>query len=134
MAFFNWSDNLSVGVRALDGDHKKLMDMLNRLHEGMRTGQGKEVVGKILDSLVSYTVVHFTREEDLFARTGYPDFEHKQEHKELVKKAEGLQSKYKSGECALSIETLDFLKDWLAIHIQGTDKKYSNHLNAAGIR
>ena len=134
MAFFNWSDNLSVGVKALDDDHKKLMDMLNRLHEGMRTRQGKEVVGKILDSLVSYTAVHFAREEDLFARTGYPDAEHKQQHKELVKKAEGLQSKYRSGECALSIETLDFLKDWLAIHIQGSDKKYSNHLNAAGIR
>jgi hemerythrin len=134
MAFLNWNDNLSVGVRVLDDDHKKLIDMLNRLYEGMKAGHGKDVIGKILDDLVSYTVVHFAREEDFFARTGYPDVEHKQEHKDLVKKAGTLQSRYKSGECALSIETLDFLKDWLAIHIQGADKKYSNHLNAAGIR
>lgn len=36
MAFFGWNDNLSVGVQACDDDHKKLIDMLNRLYEGMR--------------------------------------------------------------------------------------------------
>jgi hemerythrin-like metal-binding protein len=133
MAFFNWSDNLSVGVKASDDDHKKLIEMLNRLHVGMKSGQGKEVVGKVLDGLVSYTKFHFAREEEFFAKTGYPAVEHKKEHMDLVKKAEELQSRYKSGEAALSIETLDFLKDWLTIHIQGTDKKYSSHLNANGI-
>ena len=134
MAFFSWSDNLSVGVKASDDDHKKLIEMLNRLYEGMKNRQGKEVVGKVLDDLVSYTKYHFAREEEFFAKTGYPDVEHKKEHKELVKQAEELQSRYKNGEAALSIETLDFLKDWLNTHIQGTDKKYSGHLNAAGIR
>jgi hemerythrin-like metal-binding protein len=133
MAFFNWNDNLSVGVKASDDDHKKLSDMLNRLYEGMKSGQGKEVVGKVLDDLVSYTKFHFAREEEFFAKTGYPAVEHKKEHKDLVKQAEELQSRYKSGETALSIATLDFLKDWLTVHIQGTDKKYSSHLNANGI-
>lgn len=134
MAFFNWNDNLSVGVKASDDDHKKLIDMLNSLYEGMKNGHGKEVVGRVLDDLVRYTKFHFAREEDFFAKTGYPAVEHKKEHKELMKQAEELQSRYKSGECSLSIETLDFLKDWLTIHIQSTDKKYSSHLNAAGIR
>ncbi len=133
MAFFNWSDTLSVGVKAADDDHKKLIDMLNRLHEGMKDGRGKEVVGQVLDDLVSYTKFHFAREEEFFAKTGYPAVEHKQEHKELVKQVEELQSRYKSGECALTIDTLNFLKDWLNIHIQSTDKKYSGHLNTAGI-
>jgi hemerythrin-like metal-binding protein len=134
MAFFNWSESLSVGVKASDDDHKKLVDMLNRLHEGMKSRQGKEVVGKVLDELVRYTKFHFAREEEFFAKTGYPATEHKRQHADLVKQAEELQSRYKSGESALSIETLDFLKDWLVIHIQGSDKKYMDHLNAAGIR
>jgi hemerythrin-like metal-binding protein len=134
MAFFNWSDSLSVGVKASDDDHKKLIDMLNRLYEGMKNGQGKEVVGKVLHDLIRYTKFHFAREEEFFAKTGYPALEHKREHAELVKQAEELQSRHKSGECALSIATLDFLKDWLIIHIQGTDKKYTEHLTAAGIR
>jgi hemerythrin-like metal-binding protein len=134
MAFLNWNNDMSVGVKALDDDHKKLIDLLNTLCEGMKSGQGREVVGKVLDELVRYTKFHFAREEDFFAKTGYPAVEHRIEHKELVKQAEGLQSRYKSGECSLSIETLDFLKDWLSVHIQGTDKKYTIHLNAAGIR
>ena len=99
----------------------------------MKNRQGKEVVGKVLDDLVRYTKFHFAREEEFFAKTGYPAVEHKKEHAELVKQAEALQSRYKSGEVALSIEALDFLKDWLTIHIQGTDKKYSSNLNANGI-
>jgi hemerythrin len=134
MAFFSWNDNLSVGVKASDDDHKKLIEILNRLYEGMKSGQGKEMVGKTLDDLISYTKFHFAREEEFFARTKYPAAEHKEQHKLLVKQAEDLLSRYKSGENSISIETLDFLKDWLTIHIQVSDKKYSDHLNAAGIR
>lgn len=133
MAFFNWNDDLSVGVKASDGDHKELIEMLNRLFDGMKSGQGRDVVGKVLDDLISYTKFHFAREESYFDRTGYPALEHKAEHKELVRQAEDLQARYKSGEFSLSVETLDFLKDWLTIHIQGTDKKYTKHLNAAGV-
>jgi hemerythrin-like metal-binding protein len=134
MAFFDWTDRLSVGVKACDDDHKKLIDMLNRLHVGMESGQAKDVVGKVLDDLISYTKFHFAREEAFFTRTGYPSVEHREEHRLLVEQVDDLQSRFKSGEASISIETLEFLKDWLAFHIHGTDKKYSDHLNAAGIR
>jgi hemerythrin len=124
---------MSVGVKALDDDHKRLIDLLNKLHDGMKSGRGKEVVGKVLDDLVSYTKYHFAREEEFFDKTGYPGDDHKKEHKELVDQAVKLQSRYKSGESVLSIETLDFLKNWLNGHILGTDKKYTAHLNANGI-
>ena len=83
-----------MGVKAFDDEHKKLIDMLNRLYEGMKNRQGKEVVGKVLDDLVSYTKYHFAREEEFFAKTGYPAVEHKKEHKELMEQAEQLQSRY----------------------------------------
>jgi hemerythrin-like metal-binding protein len=133
MAFYEWKNSMSVGVNASDDDHKQLIGMINQLHEGMRNGQGKEVLGKILDNLVQYTKFHFAREEEFFDRTGYPADDHIREHRELVKQVETLQSRYKSGESAISIETLDFLRNWLIVHIQGTDKKYSSHLNEHGI-
>ena len=134
MAFFEWSNNMSVGVKASDDDHKRLIDLINKLYNGMKSGEGRVVVGKVLDDLVSYTKYHFAREEEFFNRTAYPAADdHKKEHRELVEQAVNLQSRYKSGECALSIETLDFLRDWLNQHILTTDKKYSDHLNANGI-
>jgi hemerythrin len=55
------------------------------------------------------------------------------DHKKLIY-AEKFQSMYRSGESTLSTETLNFLKDWLAIHIQPTERAYSIHLNTHGIR
>ena len=99
----------------------------------MNRGQGKEIIGKILDELESYTRYHFAREEEFFERTGYPAVDHKREHRELVEQVVTLQSRYRTGETALAIETLDILKQWLTVHIQGTDAKYTSHLNANGI-
>lgn len=133
MPFFVWTDKLSVGVKASDDDHKQLFALLNQLFDGMKGGQGPEVVGPVLDKLVKYTQFHFAREEAFFAKTGFPAAEHKKQHDALVKQALELQSRHKSGERSLSIETPDFLKDWLTNHIQVTDQQYRQHLNAHGV-
>jgi hemerythrin-like metal-binding protein len=127
---------MSVGVAALDNDHKKLTGMVNELFDGIMAGQGKDAVGKILDGLVAYTTQHFGREEQFFAQTGYPDAAaHKAQHQDLCKQVLAVQEKYRAGAtAALSIETLHFLKSWLINHIQGTDKEYGPHLNARGIK
>jgi len=134
MSQLEWTTEFSVGVKGADDDHKRLIDLINQLSEGMNRAQGQEIVGKVLDELESYKRYHFAREEELFERTGYPAVEHKREHRELVEQVVTLQSRYKTGETALAMETLDILKDWLTVHIQGTDTKYASHLNANGIR
>jgi hemerythrin-like metal-binding protein len=134
MAFFNWTDNLSVGIKALDDDHTKLVEIINSLYEAMKSGQGKEALGKTFDQLIRYTQFHFAREEDFFAKTAYPEAAaHIKEHQNLVAQARTLQTRQKSGEIALTVETLDFLRDWLGHHILETDKQYSHHLNASGV-
>lgn len=134
MPFVNWTPKMSVGVKACDEDHKILIDLLNRLYEGMTNGdQGKEVLGHVLEELVEYTKFHFAREESFFEQTGYPAIEHKKEHRELLGQTEQLRSRYREGDTAISLETLGLLIDWLTIHIQGADKEYSSHLHAHGI-
>ena len=34
----------------------------------------------------------------------------------------------------LSLEVMNFLKSWLVKHIQGSDKAYTAHLNAKGVK
>ena len=55
MALFAWSDDLSVGNSFIDGDHKKLITMINNFHDAMEQGRGNDVVGKVLNNLVIYT-------------------------------------------------------------------------------
>ena len=130
-----WSEKLSIGIQSIDVQHRKIVDMINDLQEAMTKGKSKEVLGKIFDDLVSYTAVHFGYEEKLFLTHGYSDSAaHKKEHEDLVNKALDLQKKYKGGNLMISLETLDFLGDWLKKHIQGTDRKYSAYMITKGVR
>lgn len=136
MPLMTWTDSMSVSVKVLDEDHKKLVAMVNELHDGILQGRRQEALGRVLDQLVQYTKIHFAREEEYFAKTRYAAAaEHKKEHDELIKKATELQVRYKSGTTSmLSLETMSFLKGWLSHHIQGVDKLYGPHLNTNGIR
>ena len=135
MPLMTWTEKMSVGVRVLDDDHKNLVAMVNELYDSMQAGHSREALGGILDRLVSYTKMHFSREETFFAQTKYPAADgHKQEHADLTKQVLEVQRKYAAGtNAALSIDVLQFLKNWLVRHIQGSDQKYRPHLNAGGV-
>lgn len=134
MALFEWSDKYSVNIKQIDEQHKKLVDMLNELYEAMKTGKGKEVLGKTLTELIQYVGTHFATEEKLFSTYGYPEYNaHKAEHIKLTQKAIELQKDFQQGAPVLTVEVLGFLRDWLQNHILGTDKKYSQFLNSKGI-
>ena len=136
MPLVEWNEALSVGVSIIDDEHKKIVGMLNELHDAMLARQSNEALGKVLDGLVAYTASHFKHEEALFAKTGYAAAaEHKKEHADLTRQVLNVQKKYQEGTTAtLSIEVLKFLRKWLLVHIQDSDKKYGPHLNARGIK
>ena|SRR5271157_3277584 len=134
MAMLNWSDEYSVMVKEMDEQHKKLVGMINDLHEAMKTGKGKDVMEKILKSLVDYTVTHFSSEEKLMQSNDYPGFlAQKSQHEALTKQVLDFQKKYHEGKAVVSVEIMNFLKDWLVNHITGSDKKYGPFLNKKGI-
>ncbi len=129
MALFTWSDEYSVNVSGFDTQHKKLVDLINELHSAMKEGKSKEVLGKIIGELISYTKFHFSAEETLMVQAKYPGLaKHKEEHEAFTKKVLEFEEKFQRGSVVLSQEIILFLKDWLINHIQGTDKKYSPFL------
>lgn len=122
MSYLTWSDTLAVGNTFIDGDHQKLIDMVNRLHAVMQEGRGKDVLDKVLSNLITYTKEHFRREEDLMQRMQYSGFAiHKQEHEKLLQQVLDLQEKFNAGAATLSIQVLHFLRDWLINHIGKQD-------------
>jgi hemerythrin len=134
MALMAWSPTFSVKVKQFDDQHIKLVNMVNELHDAMREGKGKEILGKILNDLITYTATHFKDEEKLLAQHSYPELsQHKAIHETLVKQVLELQAKFKSGQAILTLDVMTFLKDWLVKHIQGDDKKYGVYLNGKGV-
>ncbi|MCX7874727.1 MAG: bacteriohemerythrin [Melioribacteraceae bacterium] len=134
MALISWSDSYSVKVKEIDNQHQKLVNLINLLHDSMKEGKGKEVIGKVLTELVNYTVYHFSYEEKLFDKYGYPDAKvHARQHKDLVEKVSCYVKDFESGKGVLPMEVMNFLRDWLIKHIGGDDKKYGPFFNSKGL-
>lgn len=130
-----WDGSLSVNVAEIDGQHQKLVKMINELNDAMRAGKSREILGKIVAGLISYVEIHFATEEKYFAKFNYPEtIPHKQEHAAFTTKVNDVAGKFKSGHLGISIELMDFLSTWLGKHIKGTDKKYSAFFNANGLK
>lgn len=127
MTYFKWSEDLAVGNTFIDNDHQKLIEMVNRLHALMQEGKGKEVLGKVLANLITYTTEHFRREEDLMRNIRYAGFAaHREEHEKLLKQVMELHEKFEKGTATLSVAVLHVLKDWLLNHIGKSDKELAN--------
>ncbi len=134
MGFFEWRDEYRVGVKLVDQQHRKLVSLVDELHEAMKSGKGSEGARRVLRGLVDYTKTHFQTEEDYMKTHSYPNFQsHKKAHEDLAKQAEELLLQVENGKLTVPIETSKFLKDWLDTHILVTDKKMGNFLVGKGL-
>jgi hemerythrin len=136
MSLITWSEEISVGVSALDDEHKRVVEMLNDLYDALREDKGQEVIGDILASLEAYAAMHFKHEEDLFKETAFPHIdEHIKEHQSAMSRIHDFQTKLREGvSLELCHELFQFLTNWFLDHVMGTDRQYTAHLNARGIR
>jgi hemerythrin-like metal-binding protein len=132
MPLLQWNNALQIGHAQIDREHKKLVELLNRLYDAMQAGHGKEACGKILDELIDYTRVHFAFEERLMAQHGYAQTAaHKAQHASLVQEVLQFKSRFDAGSIALSVSLFKFLKEWLSNHILQSDKALVGALSAA---
>jgi hemerythrin len=123
---FEWSDSYSLKIASIDGQHQKLFRIANELHAEMQTGNAQGNVTEIVERLVQCGTLHFAYEERLMEEAGYPGFAaHKALHEELIRQVLQLQADLHSTKRMLGISLLQFLKKWLASHIESEDSKYA---------
>jgi hemerythrin len=135
MPLITWNNTLSVNVQEIDSQHKRLVELVNQLHDAMSQGKGREVMGATLAGLIDYTRTHFAAEERLMTAHAYPGYgRHKAEHDALTKQVVDLQGQYQAGQPVLTIEVMNFLKDWLSKHILEVDKQLGAYLNSKGVK
>jgi hemerythrin-like metal-binding protein len=121
-----WSEAFSVGVPAMDAQHKKLVNMINQLadcHADRGVG-ASEYFQEILSAMFDYTQVHFKAEEAYLQKIGYPQFAaHETEHEAFLEKATMLAVAAADGTQDRA-GLHDYLKDWLLEHILQSDMQY----------
>jgi hemerythrin len=130
-----WDDTYSVKVNRCDLEHQRLFGIINALQDAMSAGKGRNVVQRIVRELNAYAKTHFSSEEMLLERAGYPALaRHRSEHQAFIAEVTHFEKSIANGNVLISVEVMDFLRRWLSNHILQTDRQYSEHLNRNGIK
>ncbi len=125
MPFMTWTEKYSVEP-AMDVEHKTFFAIINKLYDAMSEGRGKTVLENIATELVSYTRTHFSHEEAMLMRRGYPELaSHQALHRSYTARVEEMKAKLLAGNGVLAVDMLEFLRDWLSTHILSVDAKYA---------
>ena len=121
--------SLLTNVGLIDEQHRELITRINKLHDAMKEGKGREVVQSTLNFLVSYVVKHFTDEESFMEKYECPIKDvNKKAHKDFVEKLKDFESKQARGEVLLSLEIYNDLSKWVINHIKTIDTKMAAYV------
>jgi hemerythrin len=134
MPFIEWSARYLVNVQSIDEQHRQLVVMLNELYDAMVERRSADGVKRVVDRMNHYAKEHFSLEERYMVHTDYADYaDHKAQHAEFVCKTRDLQVRLSDSRQVLSIEIVNYLREWLTNHILRTDQRLAVFLNERGI-
>jgi hemerythrin-like metal-binding protein len=127
----DWNDILSVGITAMDDEHKELFRRINALLVALLGPENHADTKKLITAIREYTVFHFNDEQKLMRDNRYPRYdEHKKLHDAFVAEfieierillEEGLTA-------TIMIRLQDKIVTWLLEHIARVDKDYGEFL------
>ena len=134
MALFEWVSEMSVNIASIDEQHKRLVAMMNELVEAIESSERMATLDRILAEVVDYSMTHFALEEGYMIKHDYPGYaEHKKQHDAFAAKARELQQRESRKTISITMDTVNFLMEWLRVHVMGTDKLYAPFLNDKGV-
>ena len=127
MALLQWQDRFSVGIGAVDHEHKQLIELINRLHDEFSLpGAGTE---EFFGDLLAGISAHFALEERFMRERRYDALaQHKADHERLLDELRDLMDDAASagatGDDALAAR----LAAWFAQHFETHDARLHNAL------
>ena len=134
MDTIKWTEELSVGVAQFDEQHKRLINLINRLIRKQNSDELEETVSEVLNELIQYTMEHFESEEILMEKYNYPELEaHKSQHHDLLEKVVGFCEARGINDTGVPDKLLAFLREWLSRHILEEDMAYKDFFVGQGI-
>ncbi len=121
-----WNEGMSVGIKAIDDDHKQIITILAKLTSAQYGKISTPEVELIFTELGDYVSKHFAREEALFEQIDYPSLaEHTASHQAFIDKLPQLKQQWLTQDSITTIENISmFLHQWIINHILVEDLEY----------
>lgn len=123
---FPWNEQFETGLKKVDEQHQKLVQILNKLAANQANLANEEALNTIFEELLDYTDYHFKTEEGIWSQYFGEDewfVEHEKTHDTFIEEVLKVKNDpTKSFDDAI-YELILFLAQWLAYHILDTDKR-----------
>jgi len=129
MDYIAWNSSFVTNIKVVDEEHYKLVSHLNKLYHAVQAGEGDRIVSEEIDTLSTFADEHFVTEEQLMKEYHYPEYqEHVYRHNEFREELHELKTKPESAKSFMTIELLEFLKQWVSEHFFKEDMKFARYI------
>ena len=124
-----WREQFSCAHEEIDTQHKRLFEIGGSLQDLVSAREELDqydAILRIVEELKAYTLYHFSFEEDLMRRIGYPETaEHKRTHEAFIAQVLKFEREDLDANQRESVlQMVLFVTDWVANHILQEDMKY----------
>ena len=117
-----WKSEYSLGIPAVDHEHRELFDLINDLHATLLVPESGTTVMDFLGELFSKISSHFALEEKLMRDGLYTDFPaHKSDHERLLDEIRDLMDDYEDGGYVDLNRFAVALERWFSVHFSTHD-------------
>jgi hemerythrin-like metal-binding protein len=133
---FVWSDKLATGIAEQDGQHQRLVALINEVGSMCAVGADSAQIKPVLDELVRYAIYHFNTEEQMirqYAVSAAHQEIHLKAHeafRQQVTLVVGIIQTSPENSMSLLAQLLDYLARWLLQHIMGVDLRMAREIQA----
>ena len=124
MGLLQWENRYSVGMLAVDHEHKELIEVINRLY-AEAAGQGsKDVVVNFFGDLFKAISSHFALEESLMRENGYDQLiQHKNDHERLLDEIRDIMEDFEARDRFDEKDLGQRLDAWFSRHFASHDAR-----------
>lgn len=131
---YELTKDLMTGNSTIDQEHRELFAAVNNMMDACAKGQGRSTIEPTMKFLLDYVNKHFTHEEELHQKSGFPDLAaHKQFHAGYAKKLRELAAAIPAtGPTITDVGNINQHIGVLVSHIRSTDKKLGAFLTQKG--
>lgn len=121
-----WDPCLDTGIEEIDWEHRRLLNIANRLLDAMGKGRAEMVMQPVLRDLIHHAEDHFANEEKYMRDMGYPGLkEHMVEHGQMRRSLDTFVAALASDQPPGAKDLAALMSHWLLDHILKTDKQYA---------
>ena len=125
MEKIQWDDSFNLQIDVIDEQHRRLVELMNRLIDIKDKDLSGEGVVEALGEMTNYLGDHFDTEEQMMIDHGYPGIvSHREEHQNFVTQTAFYIATYRESGVSLEKDILMFLQEWLVDHILKTDQDF----------